>query len=213
MASDRSEWIRVSCAALCRIEHNGRFLLLLNRNRREKGLYVLTPIGGALAVEDLNALERFSGIIESAESRDLRLVIPQEQLPAFREWFYAGVDRETSPYRELYEELVRETGLLAVLRPDQVLCEHLWTIEEDAFTQRHGYSGWLTHYFLEIYSIKFKSAAVLGPLLIAKPESGAVWVTREQLEHGGMIELTFDGEPRAVEVRGDVLRPLEFDHE
>ncbi len=210
---DRSEWMRVSCAALCRIEHNNRFLLLLNRNRRQKGLYVLTPVGGALAVTNPGVLERFSASLENAASGDLRLTLPQAQLPAFRDWFYAGQDRETSPFRELYEELVSENGLLEDLRPDQVTAEHLWTVEEDAFTQRQGFSGWLTHYFLEIYGVKFRSAAALGPLLIAPPSSGAVWVTREQLEKGGTVTMEFDGAPRTVRVRGDVLRPIDFDIE
>jgi len=208
---DRSEWMRVSCAALCRIEHNNKFLLLLNRDRRQKGLYVLTPVGGALLLTNPVALEPFSAILENPASGDLRLTLPQAQLPAFRDWFYASQDREISPFRELHEELVVETGLLAELRPDQVTAEHLWTVEEDAFTQRQGYSGWLTHYFLEIYAVKFRSAAALGPLLIAPPESGAVWVTREQLEKGGTTTLDFDGAPRTVRVRGDVLRPLDFD--
>ena len=38
--------IRVSCAVLCRVEHEGRYLLLINDNRRRRGVYVLSPIGG-----------------------------------------------------------------------------------------------------------------------------------------------------------------------
>ncbi len=201
---NRSEWIRVSCAALCRIEHAGRFLLLLNQNRRRKGLYVLSPLGGALQVTAPDRLAAFGAVPESPASDDLRLALPLGALPAFRTWFYSGEDRETSPFRELREELVSEAGLLDALDPAQVTCTPLWALEEEALTQRLGQTGLLTHYFLEIYDITF-DAAVLGLLLLAPAESGAVWVTAEQIEQGGTVTLHVDGADRVARVRGDPL--------
>jgi hypothetical protein len=200
-----SEWIRVSCAALCRIEHLGKLLLLLNLNRREKGIYRLGPIGGALRLFDLDRLAAFGAVSEDPAQEDLRLTIRPAVLPAFREWFYTGEGRERSPFRELREELVCESKLLPALAPEDVDCRYLWTVEEESLTDRHGQTGLLTHYFLEIYDIKFRTNAVLGPLLIAPPDSGAVWLTVEQIKGQRTIPLDIDGQRRDVRIRGDLL--------
>lgn len=201
---DRSEWIRVSCATLCRIEHAGRFLLLINQNRRHKGLYILSPIGGALRVYAPERLDVFRAVPENPALDDLRLTLPVAALPDFRGWFVRGEDRETSPFRELREELVGESGLLDALDPDEVTCTHLWTLEEEAFTQRQGQTGLLTHYFLEVYDVTF-GAAALGPLLVPPEGSGAAWVTADQIARGATIRLHVDGADRDVRVRGDPL--------
>jgi len=107
--------IRVSCASLCRIEHEGWFLLLLNADRRRRGLYVLSPVGGALSITGYDRLASFAAIFETPQNDDLRLTLPRAKLPDFREWFYSGQGRERSPFRELREELVDETKLLPTL--------------------------------------------------------------------------------------------------
>jgi hypothetical protein len=202
---ESSNSIRVSCAALCRIEHLGRFLLLLNANRREKGLYRLGPIGGALQVFDVDRMNLFHASLEDAASGDLRLMLPYAALPAFRDWFHTGEGRERSPFRELREELVSESRLLAALEPSDVDHRYLWTTEEEALTDRRGQTGLLTHYFLEIFDIKFKTSAVLGSLLSAPPDSGAVWLTADQMQHLTTIRLAVDGAARDVRIRGKLL--------
>jgi hypothetical protein len=200
--------IRVSCASLCRIEHEGWFLLLLNADRRRRGLYVLSPIGGALTITAYDRLASFAAILETPQNDDLRLTVPRAKLPQFREWFYSGHGRERSPFRELREELVDETNLLPSLEPEDVQWEHLWTVEEEAFSARGGQAGTFTHYFLEIFGVAFTSDEVLGTLLAAPPESGARWVTREQIENGVPLTLTIDGAERSVRVNGRaILRP------
>jgi len=199
------ERIRVSCATLCRIEHGGRYLLLLNANRREKGIYILSPIGGALMYHDRDRLDEFSAVPEDPAKTDLRLTMPVTMIPAFREWFYSGQGRELSPYRELHEELVCESQLLPALEPDDVECHYLWTVEEKTFTMRQGQTGMLTHYFLEIYEVLFKSSAALGPLLAPPSESGAVWVTAEQIEQRVTLSLPIDGQDRNTTVNGYLL--------
>jgi hypothetical protein len=202
---EKSNLIRVSCASLCRIEHLDRFLLLMNANRRKKGLYRLGPIGGALQVYDADHLKRFGASPEDATSGDLRLTLPVTALTAFREWFYTGEGRERSPFRELHEELVSESRLLAALEPADVDARYLWTTEEESFTDRCGQTGLLTHYFLEIYDIKFKTSAALGSLLSAPPDSGAVWLTAEQIQRQTTVQLTVDGAAREVRIRGKLL--------
>lgn len=201
-------WIRVSCASLCRIEHQGRFLLLLNYNRRARGIYVLSPIGGAIRVFDPNRLETFGAIPEDPTQNDLRVTMPYDMLPAFGDWFYSGLDRERSPFRELHEELVGESCLLPALEPTDIEWRHIWTAEEEAFTMRRGQTGLLTHYYLEIYEVKFLTAATLGPLLAAPSESGAVWVTADQINQCSILPMEIDGESHEARINGQlILRP------
>ncbi|MBN1564100.1 MAG: hypothetical protein JXA10_09675, partial [Anaerolineae bacterium] len=200
-----AEWIRVSCAALCRIEHGGKFLLLLNRNRRAKGIYRLGPIGGALELLDSSYLKLFEAIPEDAAKNDLRLTIPHRLLPSFKQWFYSGMGREQSPFRELYEELVIEAKLLADLRQEDIACKLVWTIEDQDFTDRQGQTGLLTQYFLEVYDIKFKTPQTLGPLLTPSDESGALWLTENQITDGDTVRLQIDGAERDVHLRGQVV--------
>ena len=197
--------IRVSCASLCRIEHQGRYLLLLNSNRRGKGIYILSPIGGALVHYNPARLADFDAIPEDPASRDLRVSLPLAQLDAFRQWFAIGQERERSPFRELHEELVAESGLLPALTPDDVDWWLLWTVEEEALTQRQGQTGLLTHYFLEIYEVRFKTAAALGPLLAAPPDAGVAWVTAQQIEERGTLAIDVDGAPREARINGTLL--------
>jgi len=208
MMSSMTGWIRISCAALCRIEHQGKYLLLINANRRLKGTYQLGPIGGALTLYDRDRLREFEAAPENADKPDLRLTLPRRRLTAFRDWFYTGEGRERTPYRELREELVSESGLLPSLRPQDVSCRPLWTVEEESMTDRMGQTGLLTHYFLEVYDVKFKTGAALGPLLAAPPSSGAIWLTAEQIDRQRAVQMEVDGQCRDVRIRaGTVLRP------
>lgn len=205
MSAQPPQWIRISCASLCRIAHGNRFLLLLNQNRRQKGIYILSPIGGALTIEDRSCLDAFGVMPEDKNSADLRLTLPLDRLPEFRDWFYRRQCREISPYRELHEELVLENDLLPALEQTDVEWELLWTVEERTFTERQGQTGMLTHYFLEIYGVRFKTHAALGALLAAPPDSGAAWVTLEQIVDRSTISLSVDGETREAKINGTLL--------
>ncbi len=206
-----SDVIRISCATLCRIEHQGRFFLIINANRRTKGLYVLSPIGGALALYDQSRIAAFGARLDDPSSPDLRLTISRERLPEFEEWFRSGEGRERTPFRELREELVGEAGLLSDLDERDVTCRYLWTAEEEALTSRQGFTGLLTHYFMEIYDVRFTSSAALGPLLALPPDSAAAWVTPDVMLARQKIVLRLDGEPRDVQVNADILlRPPEL---
>jgi hypothetical protein len=207
MTNQSSEWIRISCAALCRIEHQGKFLLLLNQNRRQKGVYQLGPIGGALRLYDLIRVRTaFHAVLENPTEPDLRLMLPQTMLPAFRDWFYTGEGRESSPFRELREELVDESHILSDLVPDDVYCHYQHTVENEQMTDRRGLTGRLTHYFLEIYDIQFKYLTHRRTLLYAGPETGAVWLPPQQLERPGhIITMDIDGARRDVRINAQLL--------
>lgn len=201
-----AEWIRISGASQCRIYHPSRgYLLLLNNNRRQKGIYALSPIGGALELYDAAVLERFGAHLEKPGTMELRLTLPVAQLPDFRAWFYTGEGREHSPFRELEEELVHETGLLPRLMPEDISCQRLWTLERERLTERRGQTGLLTHYFLEIYDVTFKRDAIMGPLIAAPPALGALWLTEAQIASQDPVTMTIDGAERTVRVNARML--------
>ena len=177
----------------------------MNRNRRQKGLYILSPIGGALEYDDEAILARFNALPEEPAEQELRLMMPVKQLPAFREWFYSGQGRETSPFRELREELVHESKLLPELRPEDVRCKRLWTVERECMTDRRGHTGLLTHYFLEIYAVTFTREAVWGQLIAAPHEQGAMWLREAQVASEEPVTMHIDGEARTVRVNARIL--------
>jgi hypothetical protein len=102
---------------------------------------------------------------------------------------------------------VQESALLPALSPDDVRMTLLRTVENTKTTDRQGLTGWLTYYFLEIYDVKFLRDAVLGPLLAAPRESGALWVSETQIRSGQPLRLFFDGAERTVQINGRALLP------
>ena len=197
--------LRISCAALCRIEHGDRLLLLLNSNRRRKGIYVLGPVGGALDVYDLDPLAAWGARLEDPTRAELRLTLPEAALPDFRRWFYTGVGRERSPFRELQEELVTESGLLPGLTPDDVAIHLLWTHEREALTNRSGQTGLRTYYFLEVYEVRITAWSALAFLLEPPASSGAAWVTREQVQQRRVLTLEVDGASHPAQIDAYML--------
>lgn len=99
-------WVYVSGAALVRISLDNKLLLMWDDKRSQ-----YQPVGGAL--------KRFEGArlpfphveAENAESCDVRFWVRGWWLPTSYRWFVTTKDRESSPWREFYDELIRP-GLL-----------------------------------------------------------------------------------------------------
>jgi hypothetical protein len=186
--------LRVSCASLCRIQdEQGRYLLALNQNRLLAGRRVLMALGGALQYDDPALPARFEADLENAAMPELRLYMPPRCLAPFRDWFLARQERETTPYRELREELVDELGALDDLFPQEVHIAYLNTLTGQRVTDRPGAEGEITHYWLEIFQVEF--AAVPSALLRAEPP-GLRWVTVSEIRAG----ITADGVAVAANV-------------
>ena len=119
--------IRVSAANLARIELEGKLLVGLNKGALKAGKHIYTPFGGALEFHEPARpfLESLEAVFE--KGNDLRFVMPEKKLPLFEEWFYQRRQRETSPYRELEEELVNEEQALPELPCDAVTLDYLAT--------------------------------------------------------------------------------------
>ncbi len=154
---------------------------------------------------DAAILTRFGAHLENPTNMELRFTLPKAQLPALRTWFYSESGREHSPFRELEEELVHEAGLLPCLTPEDITCRRLWTLERERLTERKGQTGLLTHYFLEIYDITFKRDAIMGPLIVAPPAKGALWLTEQQIASTEPVTMHVDGAEREVRVNARLL--------
>lgn len=182
--------VRVSCAALCRIQNEqGHYLLGLNRDRLTQGKRIYTPLGGALRYDDSALLEQFDAIPESATNQDLRLFIKAATLPAFKTWFNRREGRETSAFRELREELVEEFAVVSDLAPEDVTITFLHAYETRGITGRGASPGALTHYFHDIYAVTFVSPEVRAAVENAPPSSGLRWFSERQLN----LEIIEDG--------------------
>jgi hypothetical protein len=174
--------IRVSCAALCRIQDDaGRYLLGLNKNRLSQGREIYMPLGGALEFTAPDLLARFEATSEAPGSRDLRLFMPAARVPDFRAWFLARQERETSPLRELVEELVGEFAVLDALTADDVDIRLARTYEGEAASGRRGVAGTWTHYLHEVFQIDITNPPVLATLLAVPPASGLRWLSPHEI--------------------------------
>jgi len=151
------EKLRVSAASLARIELDKGLLVGLNKGALEIGIRKYTPFGGALKIYNLDFLVKLGAVFENGD--DLRFSLSEERFGEFEAWFMRQEDRETSPYRELEEELVKEDRVFSELPEDAVNLEYLRTVKpERERTLRRGHEGELTQRIYEIYGVSFISS-------------------------------------------------------
>lgn len=191
--------IRVACIAMCKITDatNEQFLLALNRNRLLQGKKVFMPLGGALTYSDKNLHIRYQAIPEEVEKYEFRWFIYPENLNRFRSWFLKREDRETSPFRELREELVDEYRVLKDLTPQDINIQYISTIEVERQTDREGMQGVLTYYFHEIFGVEFLNLAHINTLrdLRTLPNQEMRWIeTVEITNHKTNDDIEVDAE-------------------
>ncbi len=201
--------VRVSCASLCRIQIDNQYLLMLNKNRRQKGIYQLSAIGGAITINNWAVLREmgFNFRPENPDNNDLRLFLASVQLDQFREWFSQRKQRETSPFREIHEELVDESQVLFDLRKQDVGMRFLQFREDAKQTLRKGMTGEFTQYFFEIFEISFKAPDILLRLKNPPASAGIVWLSEEEIRSQQVIQRHFDGEERAITIQAEYLLP------
>jgi hypothetical protein len=196
---------RVSCGAFCRIRIDGKYLLLLNHNRRSKGIYQLTPIGGAIMIDDWRYLVHLDVRPTDPASHDLRFYLPLAQMDEFRHWFYSRQNRELVPFRELREELVDETGILFDLKRSDVTMQFVHIVEDLKQTQRRGFTGRPTQYFFEIFDVDFRAPDVILRLKTVPQSKGLVLVDESQIRNEQSLTLRVDGQERMVGVGANYL--------
>ncbi|NDJ86698.1 MAG: hypothetical protein GYB66_12495 [Chloroflexi bacterium] len=192
--------IRVSCASLCRFEVGGKYLLLLNRNRRQKGLYELSPLGGAIQFYDETLPERFAMALEKNSAMELRFFTEVDNLGGFREWFYRRIDRECDPFREIREELVEEEAILSDLQREDLSIAFRYIYEDRKPTQRQGVTDSLTQYYLEVFSVSVVSPHIATALQQIDDSSGAALLDEATARDAHHLEMHVDGELHTVQL-------------
>ncbi len=177
--------VRISAANLARIELDDRVLVGLNKKRLNAGKKVYTPFGGALEFYESARPFLVNLGADFEKGNDLRFVITEEKLPEFEKWFYQQSERESSPYRELREELVDEERVLPDLSKDAINLEYLTTTTERAVTDRPGQEGKVTQRFFEIYSVTFKPEyEQMLRTALAQPDTHLGLVTEKEILSG-----------------------------
>src|ERR1022692_507941 len=101
--------IRISASYLFRIKLDGGYLLVRGHRWPQ-----YQPVGGVYKVsagakeklDEMGALDDDLVPVDTISRNDRRIRIPGRNLVSFLRWFESGHSRETSPWREFYEELV-----------------------------------------------------------------------------------------------------------
>ncbi|MDD5626853.1 MAG: hypothetical protein PHW01_02525 [Patescibacteria group bacterium] len=182
--------VRVSSASFARIrDSQGRYALLVNKNRAKKGDILLTPIGGAIETteEGLQTLQQLLEIEKIAfeKGNDLRFRMPGKKANEFRAWFLQRQQRETNPIREVVEELVDEAELLKREDLGELQCGLVGFDAELEETTRIGQEGQMTLRLLEIFEAGLK-AEIITKLeeLSNQPNAVIYFVTAEEIQAG-----------------------------
>jgi hypothetical protein len=174
--------IRISCACLARILFDtDKYLLIQNRKQRNQGIISYGPIGGALEYNE-EALEFLMSIDTEFETgSDLRIHIPADNFQKFKEWFLTKKDRETTIFREMYEEIVMEEKFLTNLIEDDIEETFSYLIETTVDWDIHGEIK-TTFCFFEIYDVKFKEHINEQILLNLKDNESLKLFTSEEIQ-------------------------------
>jgi CBASS immunity effector Cap15-like protein len=101
--------IRISASYLFRIKVDNTYLLVRGHRwphyQPVGGVYKFSP-GAQYITDKLHILNDDLVPVDEASLNDLRVRIPARNIIPFVRWFESGVTRETSHWREFYEELV-----------------------------------------------------------------------------------------------------------
>lgn len=107
--------IRISASYLFRIKVDNSYLLIKGRRWNHYqpvgGVYKVSP-SAKYIMDEIGALDDDLIPIDEVSLHDLRIRIPANKIISFMRWFESGRSRETSPWREFYEELIG-SGILS----------------------------------------------------------------------------------------------------
>jgi len=168
---------------------DGRYGLLINKNRLKRGERVLTPIGGALELTEqgqANLISKLGLKNEDFEKGlDLRFQLSDDCVGEYVAWFLSGQDRERDPMRELSEEWVEEADLLNVDQLDGATWSVVGYAQERVATTRTGQEGKTTFRIAEIYEVHL-SPETLEHLEALANDSECLlqFVTAEEIQQG-----------------------------
>jgi hypothetical protein len=117
----RNRLVRISVSYLFRIKVDARYLLI--GSARWPGTYA--PVGGVYKrlpgsekrLERLKVLDDDCHPIDERSAADIRVRVPGRNVVRFLRWFEREEDRELSPWREFYEEMIQPGHLPAANFP------------------------------------------------------------------------------------------------
>jgi SMODS-associated NUDIX domain/Patatin-like phospholipase len=184
--------IRFSISALVRIEIGGQLLLVKGRRIEQ-----YQPVGGVLKVyHDAKKKLVKLGIkddskfpIDPDSVGDLRVFVPWRSAEAFIKWYLEGTGRETSPWREFYEELL-EPGIFS---PD-----NFRTPAFDRIGTRVEGVRWSEHFqcyevlIAELFSLvpTHKQGVELEALCVGTTRPDLIWASPATIRARGYEEST-----------------------
>ncbi|CAG7579766.1 MAG: putative pyrophosphohydrolase [uncultured marine phage] len=175
------ETIRISCACLSSIKIDDKYLLVQNAKSRSRGKIIYGPVGGALEYKEI--IETFLEGLEfkpERETRDLRIHIPTKFTGTFDKWFNRREDRETTSYREMYEELVLEEKVLPELSKKDVIETFLECV---SLKKKSPFHKTPSQYYFEIYKIELpKDIKKELKRICEDPKSSVELFTEEEIK-------------------------------
>jgi len=191
----RNKDIRVSISYLYRIKVRNKYLLV--HNSRDKHLQ---PVGGvykslpyskmvfeSLGVKVDNLFETEDGVAKS----DLRLYVKGKKLMEFLDWFDCQTDRELSPWREFYEELIA-SGVLNRENFAYVNYNYKGRVRTPIFLLQVGKLGFFQYDVFDLIPTDSQQKELEA---LYEKGNGALykWVTEDQIQTLGYADKTCAG--------------------
>lgn len=185
-----NEPIRVSISYLFQVQSSGRYLLIRGTRFREQfqpvgGVYKVFPSGVTRLKSSFGVVDDNLIPIDQSSDNDLRVRVPTKNILRFLEWFESAADRECTPAREFYEELIAPGILDQKDFPFPVV----------QFVRRHyeplRYSDYAKSRELliaDIYELSMnESQSKLVDKAVEDHPDTLMWATAEQIERHGAI--------------------------
>lgn len=177
--------VRLVCAGFCRIRNStGHYLLALSKSQLKYNNLIYRSIGGALEYYVDNLPKQFDALPEDETKRELRWEIPIANIESFKAWFYERRQRETTPFRELKEELVEEMRVLGELDPQDVSMSFNGTHEVSRVSDRFDTKRIYTYYIIEVFNVSFddpKTKELLNALSSQNINKVIYWATSDEI--------------------------------
>jgi hypothetical protein len=180
--------IRMSVAYLYKIECKGKYLLVKN-SRFDKVTY--QPVGGVYKYFHPEAAKKLScmSIItdnaidnDSKSEHDLRLKMSKRKyLRQFIKWFFSSEDRETDPWREFYEELIR-TKILSSVHFKYIyfhlVGQHFEPIHNDSYYKVDTFK------YVDVFTPRFINQKQIDEIekLQSVKSDDFIWATEEEIK-------------------------------
>lgn len=182
----KSNPIRISFSYLIRVKIDSKYLMIYSK---KNDMY--QPIGGVYQFESsvkTMLKEKFDFQPDSShrDKNDFRALVSLRKLDRFIKWFDKNENRETTPYREFYEEVIK-TGLLD---PKMFNNDNLSFSKIKTFYQGIQFSPHYSHYELlrfDLYELELNDEQENNVRdVLAKDNANFELVTNHELSRLGV---------------------------